>query len=541
MRLATRRSMLAAALAGVALGTMPASAAVITVVTAADAVATDGAVSLREAVLSLDAGVDVNADVAGTRAGSYGTSDEIRFVIGAGAKTLALSSPLPPIRRTLLIDGGTQPGFAGVPLITLDGTGAGANADGIVLGVTSGATLVQLVVRNFAGDGLSVHAALLQDGFELGPGGSAAPNPPSEPTSTVTDVVVRDNGRAGVRALGGLDALRLEADGNGEEGVLVDSAALVLLQNAFVHDNLGAGVRALGASDVPYGLRLEGLGGIVRDNAGDGVILGDTTVAQARVVRGFVGDLQIYGNETGIRVRQRDDATYFTGSTILSNNVFNNRGPGLHMSTSRQISLENPDRRTIAGNDFHHNAVTGSPDVCTAQAADQSSSQVVFDGPVSGTDPVVSNMAPDIGPDPQLYPLDYRCYWGADDSDAVTTLAACNNVNNPGPTFEDESGGINNHCLWNGTQCRLAWEFGGTEGTAECDSSRNRTYAYINDITAPGAPATQRGVFATNGAYVRARRNIWGVLGPNSGVFADDTEDARIDADNDCGSISTCP
>jgi hypothetical protein len=74
-----------------------------------------------------------------------------------------------------------------------------------------------------------------------------------------------------------------------------------------VHDNIGAGVRALGASDAPYGLRLQGASGVIRDNLGDGVILGDTTVLQTRVVRGFVGDLQMYRNEAGIRVRQRDD------------------------------------------------------------------------------------------------------------------------------------------------------------------------------------------------------------------------------------------
>jgi hypothetical protein len=212
----------------------------------------------------------------------------------------------------------------------------------------------------------------------------------------------------------------------------------------------------------------------------------------------------------------------------------------MHFSTSYQIAIPNPDRRTISSNEIHHNAITGSPDVCTAQAADQSASQVIFDGPVSGTDPTVSNEGVDIGPDQALYPLDYRCYWGADDSDRVTTLAECNSLGNPGDTFP-ESGGINNHCIWNGTQCRLAWDVGGTESTGPCDSSTNRIFAYINDPLAPGAPSTQRGVFATNGAYVRARRNIWGTLGPTSGYFADASNDARVDPDNDCGSVATCP
>jgi hypothetical protein len=50
---------------------------------------------------------------------------------------------------------------------------------------------------------------------------------------------------------------------------------------------------------------------------------------------------------------------------------------------------------------------------------------------------------------------------------------------------------------------------------------------------------TQKGIYATNGAYVRARRNTWGTLGASNGFFADSF--AEIDTDDDCGSIGTCP
>jgi hypothetical protein len=63
--------------------------------------------SLRQAIL--DADRDVGADT-------------IAFAIGGGgAQTIALQSFLPPITDTVTVDGTTQPGFSGTPLIVLSG------------------------------------------------------------------------------------------------------------------------------------------------------------------------------------------------------------------------------------------------------------------------------------------------------------------------------------------------------------------------------------------------------------------------------------
>src|SRR4051794_31241832 len=68
--------------------------------------------SLRRAIL------DANAGTAGT--------NTIEFDIpGDGVKTIAPLSPLPPITRAVLIDGFSQPGYAGTPLIELSGSQAG--------------------------------------------------------------------------------------------------------------------------------------------------------------------------------------------------------------------------------------------------------------------------------------------------------------------------------------------------------------------------------------------------------------------------------
>jgi hypothetical protein len=72
--------------------------------------------------------------------------DIITFAIGSGARTINLLSPLPPVSGVTSIDGTTQPGFAGVPLIELNG--GGIPAAGIKL--TAGASRVRgLVINRF--------------------------------------------------------------------------------------------------------------------------------------------------------------------------------------------------------------------------------------------------------------------------------------------------------------------------------------------------------------------------------------------------------
>jgi len=52
----------------------------------------------------------------------FGATNTIDFAIpGAGIQTIAPVTPLPPITSSVLIDGTSQPGYAGTPLIDLTG------------------------------------------------------------------------------------------------------------------------------------------------------------------------------------------------------------------------------------------------------------------------------------------------------------------------------------------------------------------------------------------------------------------------------------
>ena len=107
------------------------------VVTAGDS----GPGSLRQAIIDSDA--------------ATGGTNTIDFDIpGTGVQTIALLSPLPAIANSALIDGFSQPGYAGTPLIELSGSQEGSG-DGVTI-TGAGVTVRGLDIDNF-GQGAGVH------------------------------------------------------------------------------------------------------------------------------------------------------------------------------------------------------------------------------------------------------------------------------------------------------------------------------------------------------------------------------------------------
>ncbi|MBC7929612.1 MAG: PD40 domain-containing protein, partial [Rubrivivax sp.] len=137
-----------------------------------------GAGSLRQAIL------DSN---------SFAGVQTIQFQIGTGAQTITPASALPVITQPVTIDGTTQPGFAGTPLVELNGTSAGAGADGLNI-TAAGSTIKSLVINRFGGQGVEI-------------GGEAADG------NTIQGCFI------GTNAAGTADL------GNGTDGVLITNGA----------------------------------------------------------------------------------------------------------------------------------------------------------------------------------------------------------------------------------------------------------------------------------------------------------------------------
>lgn len=85
--------------------------------------------------------------------------DTIQFNIGTGVQTITPGAGgLPTIAYPVIIDGTTQPGYTAAPIIELDGSGAGASADG--LRINSGNSTVRgLVINRFSDNGVEFGAA----------------------------------------------------------------------------------------------------------------------------------------------------------------------------------------------------------------------------------------------------------------------------------------------------------------------------------------------------------------------------------------------
>jgi len=136
LRLAATASLLAAILSA-----FPGAAATFTVVNTADS----GPGSLRQALLDANAAPGL---------------DSIAFDIpGTGIHTIRPASALPPITGSLVVDGTTQPGYAGQPLIELRGAyEAPIYAIRLETG-SDGSTIRGLVINRFWSEGITIRSS----------------------------------------------------------------------------------------------------------------------------------------------------------------------------------------------------------------------------------------------------------------------------------------------------------------------------------------------------------------------------------------------
>jgi Right handed beta helix region len=246
------------AIVGAGAGGVSASAgAVFTVTTGADS----GAGSLRQAIL------DAN--------GTAGR-DAIQFSIGTGAQTIAVTSgALPSITEQVVIDGTTQPGFSGTPLVRLTNATGSSSTPG--LDVEARSSVVRGLVITGFGDGITLGSggANTVAGNFLGvlKNGNAAPN--------AIGVAIR--GSDG-NVVGGVTAAdRNVISGNSSDGVRIDGSDNVVEGNY-------VGTDRAGAAAVPNG------GSGVAITAGSGNLIGSFQDAARNVISGNAVGVTISGS-----------------------------------------------------------------------------------------------------------------------------------------------------------------------------------------------------------------------------------------------------
>ena len=223
--------------------------------------------------------------------------DIIEFAIGTGLQTISPTAALPTITSTILIDGTSQPGFGacpGPPVIQLDGTGAGASANGLSIGAGgNGSTIQGLAINRFGADGITINAAnnvtVRCSVIGTNPAGAS-------------DL---GNGLGGIRAIdtSGVDVGGAAiADGNlisgnNNFGVSFESGSLTA-SNGNTAQNNDLGVNRAGTAAIPNGSH-----NVIVQSSGDDFILDNVIAGSAQgltmVNAATVGTI-VLGNHIGM-------------------------------------------------------------------------------------------------------------------------------------------------------------------------------------------------------------------------------------------------
>jgi parallel beta-helix repeat protein len=274
--------------------------------------------------------------------------DSITFNIpGAGVQTISASS-LPVIRDPVVIDGTTQPGYAGTPVIRLEGGFGSGSGLRIVAG---NSTVRGLAIDDFNGVGIELSGQggnVIRDNYiGVDPSGTQSAgnfgggvSVLNSDANTLMDNVISGNGGRGIlikdsdfnviqRNKIGTNAAGTSALGNSQAGVYLDHVSSTHIGGSAAEGNLISGNLGLseagvvinrGSNNFIQGNKIgtDVTGSVALGNWGDGVLL--TNIATGTVIGGNtandVGNL-IAGNKAdGVRIEDHSDGNLLQGNVI---------------------------------------------------------------------------------------------------------------------------------------------------------------------------------------------------------------------------------
>ncbi|MEG3876045.1 DUF4347 domain-containing protein, partial [Microcoleus sp. herbarium7] len=276
--------------------------------------------SLRQAI------TDANAAVA--------PPHNINFAIpGAGVQTIAPLSILPNINVPTIINGATQPGFAGTPLIEINGAGAGAVSGFRVLAGGAGSTLRGLIINRFGNTGISLESnGNTVAGNYIGtnaPGTAALPN-------ALFGVAVQNGGSGNI--IGGIAA----ADRNVISGNTADG--IIIVGGTGGNQVLGnyVGINAAGTAALPNasGVTVNGVpnntisGNIVSGNGNLGVTLLGAGATGNTLTGNFIGTnaagtAALPNPAFGVSLQGGASNNIVGGTTAAARNIISGNGNGV--------------------------------------------------------------------------------------------------------------------------------------------------------------------------------------------------------------------
>jgi hypothetical protein len=297
--------------------------------------------SLRQAILNADASTG---------------SVTITFAIpGSGVQTIRPLSPLPTLTTTVVVDGTSQPGYTGQPLIVLDGSAAGLNADGLTV-AAGGSTIKELAINGFGGAGIHLEGA----GGDLVTGDYLG----TDVTGTLARgnaIGIRIDGTSGNTIGGTTAAARNLISGNRQDGLRIGlGASGNLVEGNFIGSDLtGTGAVPNGANGITVssatntiGGTVAGAGNLISGNTGDGLNLGGI---DNQVLGNLIGTNAAHtaalGNRDGISIGGPNNTVGGAGAAA-SNLIAGNHGDGVIVNPGATANI-------LQGNVIAANTGTG--------------------------------------------------------------------------------------------------------------------------------------------------------------------------------------
>jgi uncharacterized repeat protein (TIGR01451 family) len=282
-----------------------------------------------------------------------------------GVATISPTSILPTISTPVVIDAQKQPGFAGTPIVQLDGAGAGGGANGLSLASGgTGSTVRGLMLTRFSNDGLVIQAnanGVIVAGNWIGTNGSG-----STTLGNTNDGIEIFGANATIGGTGAYD--RNVIVNNVNEGINVSGAAAS--GNVILGNYIGLepdGTSGAGNGDV----------GIALLAGGGGNTIGGPTAAERNVISMNFEGIEIScannvvrGNYIGTDAtgtlnrgqRSSDAVQIITGGT---GNVIGGTAAGagnliaFTKSGKSGVSVQAGTGNAVLGNSIHSNTALG--------------------------------------------------------------------------------------------------------------------------------------------------------------------------------------
>jgi hypothetical protein len=337
--------------------------------------------SLRQAIL------DANAN-SGT--------DSITFSIGTGLQTIVPTSRLPDITDPVVIDGTTQPGFAGAPIIELSGSNAPSLPNVGLLTITGGNTTIRGLILNRAKD-FTISIVTLGGNHIEGNyiGTDAAGNASTGSTGNLIAVNNSPNNRIGGTAAGTRNVI----SGSSSHGISIFGLGATgnVIQGNYIGVNAAGNSRLGNFSGIFLGSSNNIVGGTVPAarnviSAGDfGGIIMQVTGTSGNVIQGnyigtdATGTVNLGNTNFGIAIFNSSNNT-IGGSIPGAGNVISGNGWGVEINGNGSIVQGNyigvgADGVSPLGNRVTGIRIGNANNTTIGGANPQAANVVAFNGP----------------------------------------------------------------------------------------------------------------------------------------------------------------